>query len=70
MMKVYNESANNGVLCRATPESDLDDDADCSVLSLGLFPGEYLEPPGEDRVMFRFEAAWDSSLHNSLLLNR
>ena len=24
----------------------------------------------DDRVMFRFEAAWDSSLHNSLLLNR
>ena len=22
------------------------------------------------RTMFRFEAAWDSSLHNSLLLNR
>ncbi len=25
---------------------------------------------GDDRTMFRFEAAWDSSLHNSLLLNR
>ena len=24
----------------------------------------------DDRVIFRFEAAWDSSLHNSLLLNR
>ena len=24
----------------------------------------------DDRVFFRFEAAWDSSLHNSLLLNR
>ena len=24
----------------------------------------------EERTMFRFEAAWDSSLHNSLLLNR
>lgn len=32
--------------------------------------GEYMEIPGDDRVMFRFEAAWDSSLHNSPLLNR
>ncbi|XP_040578611.1 kinesin-like protein unc-104 isoform X3 [Lepeophtheirus salmonis] len=55
---------------RVTPESDIDDDLDGSVLSLGLFPGEYLEYQGEERSMFRFEAAWDSSLHNSLLLNR
>lgn len=55
---------------RNTPESDEDEDNDNSVLSLGLFPGDYLEIPGEDRNMFRFEAAWDSSLHNSALLNR
>ncbi|XP_065560293.1 kinesin-like protein unc-104 isoform X2 [Artemia franciscana] len=56
---------------RTTPESDFEEeDNDASVLSLGLFPGEYLEIPGEDRVLYRFEAAWDSSLHNSLLLNR
>lgn len=55
---------------RNTPESDDEDDNDGSVLSLGLFPGEYLETPGDDRCMFRFEAAWDSSLHNSPLLNR
>jgi len=24
----------------------------------------------DERTLFRFEAAWDSSLHNSLLLNR
>ncbi|XP_068217159.1 kinesin-like protein unc-104 isoform X4 [Palaemon carinicauda] len=54
---------------RTTPESE-DDDNDASVLSLGLFPGEYLEYQGEDRTFFRFEAAWDSSLHNSILLNR
>ncbi|XP_029342942.1 kinesin-like protein unc-104 isoform X11 [Acyrthosiphon pisum] len=54
---------------RNIPQSE-DDDTDNSVLSLGLFPGEYLEIPGEDRCMFRFEAAWDSSLHNSILLNR
>ena len=71
---------------RVHPESDVEDDMDGSVLSLGLFPGEYLDVPGtttvntlngsaamnqnEERTMFRFEAAWDSSLHNSLLLNR
>lgn len=54
---------------RTTPESE-DDNNDASVLSLGLFPGEYLEYPGEDRTVFRFEAAWDSSLHNSIMLNR
>ncbi|XP_017795606.1 PREDICTED: kinesin-like protein unc-104 isoform X3 [Habropoda laboriosa] len=54
---------------RNTPEPE-EEDNDSSVLSLGLFPGEYLEIPGDDRCMFRFEAAWDSSLHNSTLLNR
>jgi len=53
-----------------TPESDVDDDLDGSVLSLGLFPGEYIDGGGDERTLFRFEAAWDSSLHNSLLLNR
>lgn len=60
---------------RITPESDVEDDTDGSVLSLGLFPGEYVteSPSGaieDSRTIFRFEAAWDSSLHNSLLLNR
>uniref|UniRef100_T1IJB9 OTU domain-containing protein 3 n=1 Tax=Strigamia maritima TaxID=126957 RepID=T1IJB9_STRMM len=54
---------------RTTPECD-EEDNDNSVLSLGLFPGEYLEVPGDDRTFYRFEAAWDSSLHNSVLLNR
>ncbi|RZF34007.1 hypothetical protein LSTR_LSTR012352 [Laodelphax striatellus] len=54
---------------RNTPEPE-EEDNDSSVLSLGLFPGEVVEIPGDDRCMFRFEAAWDSSLHNSPLLNR
>ncbi|XP_032456660.1 kinesin-like protein unc-104 isoform X12 [Nasonia vitripennis] len=54
---------------RNTPEPE-EEDNDSSVLSLGLFPGEYLDLPGDDRCMYRFEAAWDSSLHNSALLNR
>ena len=43
-----------------------------------MISGEYLDSNHamsgsgvtDDRVIFRFEAAWDSSLHNSLLLNR
>lgn len=56
---------------RNTPEpADELDDTDSCVLSLGLFPGDVVEVPGDDRSFFRFEAAWDSSLHNSTLLNR
>ncbi|XP_041675691.1 kinesin-like protein unc-104 isoform X4 [Drosophila eugracilis] len=55
---------------RNTPESSDEQDEDACVLSLGLFPGEVLEVPGDDRSFYRFEAAWDSSLHNSTLLNR
>ncbi|KAG8189809.1 hypothetical protein JTE90_026115 [Oedothorax gibbosus] len=54
---------------RTTPECD-DDDSDTSVLSLGIFPGDFYEKSGDDRTFFRFEAAWDSSLHNSVLMNR
>lgn len=54
---------------RNQPECD-DDENDTSVVSLGLFPGENLELPGDSRAFYRFEAAWDSSLHNSILLNR
>ncbi|XP_043209374.1 kinesin-like protein unc-104 isoform X1 [Amphibalanus amphitrite] len=55
---------------RNTVEFEEEDENDTSVLSLGLFPGEYIEYAGDSRTIFRFEAAWDSSLHNSVLLNR
>ena len=58
---------------RTGAESGNGDDSgenDMSVVSLGLFPGEVLEFPGDTRHFYRFEAAWDSSLHNSILLNR
>lgn len=54
---------------RSTPECD-EEDNDSSVLSLGIFPGGYLEMAGDDRTFYHFEAAWDSSLHSSTLLNR
>ncbi|CAB3405236.1 unnamed protein product [Caenorhabditis bovis] len=53
---------------RSGPEWAGGDDVD--VLSLGLFPGTFLEFSMDDRTFFQFEAAWDSSLHNSPLLNR
>ncbi len=34
---------------RCTPDCQLEDDEDGSILSLGLFPGEILEIPGDDR---------------------
>uniref|UniRef100_A0A158Q8M3 Kinesin-like protein unc-104 n=1 Tax=Elaeophora elaphi TaxID=1147741 RepID=A0A158Q8M3_9BILA len=52
---------------RTTPEWSGED---VDVLSLGLFPGTFLEFSMDDRVFFQFEAAWDSSLHNSPLLNK
>ncbi|XP_060574744.1 kinesin-like protein unc-104 isoform X4 [Ruditapes philippinarum] len=54
---------------RTTPDFR-DYDTEHTVLSLGLFPACYIQQPTDDRVFFRFEAAWDSSLHNSPLLNR
>ncbi|KAG6463634.1 hypothetical protein O3G_MSEX013986 [Manduca sexta] len=55
---------------RNTPEANEDttDGDEDGALSLGLFPGE--RPSLDDRAVFRFEAAWDSSLHGSPLLNR
>ncbi|GBP28430.1 Kinesin-like protein KIF1B [Eumeta japonica] len=55
---------------RNSPEANEDtaDGEEDGALSLGLFPGE--RPSLDDRAVFRFEAAWDSSLHGSPLLNR
>uniref|UniRef100_F6Q5L9 Kinesin-like protein unc-104 n=1 Tax=Ciona intestinalis TaxID=7719 RepID=F6Q5L9_CIOIN len=41
-----------------------------NILSLSLLPGHYVYPPIDDRTFYRFESSWDSSLHNSPLLNR
>ncbi|XP_074605037.1 kinesin family member unc-104 isoform X3 [Brevipalpus obovatus] len=56
---------------RTTPEcsDNFDDEEDDSVLSLSLFPIEFLERI-DNRIAYRFEAAWDTSLHNSWLMNR
>ncbi|TRY91741.1 hypothetical protein DNTS_018983 [Danionella cerebrum] len=62
---------------RNTPEAD-ETIIDPNILSLNILSSSYIRPSYDDRVslgvdhrtFFRFEAAWDSSMHNSLLLNR
>ncbi|XP_034736275.1 kinesin-like protein KIF1A isoform X7 [Etheostoma cragini] len=54
---------------RNTPEAD-ETIIDPNILSLNILSAGYVRPMQEDRTFYRFEAAWDSSMHNSLLLNR
>ncbi|KAG8508288.1 LOW QUALITY PROTEIN: Kinesin-like protein KIF1B, partial [Galemys pyrenaicus] len=54
---------------RNTPETD-ESLVDPNILSLNILSSGYVRPAQDDRTFFQFEAAWDSSMHNSLLLNR
>uniref|UniRef100_A0A8C1IZ09 plus-end-directed kinesin ATPase n=1 Tax=Cyprinus carpio TaxID=7962 RepID=A0A8C1IZ09_CYPCA len=63
---------------RNTPETD-ETIIDPNILSLNILSAGYIRPTQDDRqfldsdmprIFYRFEAAWDSSMHNSLLLNR
>ncbi|XP_041126300.1 kinesin-like protein KIF1A isoform X17 [Polyodon spathula] len=62
---------------RNTPEAD-ETIIDPNILSLNILSVGYIQPCQDDsislgsdhRTFYRFEAAWDSSMHNSLLLNR
>ncbi|XP_062988457.1 kinesin-like protein KIF1A isoform X8 [Elgaria multicarinata webbii] len=54
---------------RNTPEGD-ESLIDPNILSLNILSSGYIRPSQDDRTFFQFEAAWDSSMHNSLLLNR
>nr|XP_061834341.1 kinesin-like protein KIF1A isoform X8 [Nerophis lumbriciformis] len=54
---------------RNTPESD-ETLVDPNILSLNILSAGYVKPLQDDRTFYRFETAWDSSMHNSLLLNR
>ncbi|XP_077462838.1 kinesin-like protein KIF1A isoform X8 [Stigmatopora argus] len=54
---------------RNTPEWD-ESAVDPNILSLNILSAGYVRPLHDDRTFYRFEAAWDSSMHNSLLLNR
>ncbi|CAH8435760.1 unnamed protein product [Schistosoma turkestanicum] len=53
---------------RENPEW-LDSDEHTHILSLSLLPAQQIHETNSDRISFRFEAAWDSSLHASKLLN-
>ncbi|XP_030431445.1 kinesin-like protein KIF1A isoform X4 [Gopherus evgoodei] len=54
---------------RNTPEGD-ESLIDPNILSLNILSSGYVKPSQDDRTFYQFEAAWDSSMHNSLLLNR
>ncbi|XP_025145076.1 kinesin-like protein KIF1A isoform X13 [Bubalus bubalis] len=54
---------------RNTPETD-ESLIDPNILSLSILSSGYICPAQDDRTFYQFEAAWDSSMHNSLLLNR
>ncbi|XP_073073924.1 kinesin-like protein KIF1A isoform X17 [Manis javanica] len=62
---------------RNTPETD-ESLIDPNILSLNILSSGYIHPAQDDRISFghdtrtfyQFEAAWDSSMHNTLLLNR
>ena len=40
------------------------------ILSLNILSSHYIQKQNDDKTYFCFEVAWDSSLHNSALLNR
>ncbi|UJR32870.1 hypothetical protein I4U23_020331 [Adineta vaga] len=46
------------------------DESDGQVLSLNIISAHYIQKHHDERTFYHFEVAWDSSLHNSLLLNR
>ncbi|KAM4651094.1 kinesin-like protein KIF1B isoform 12-T13 [Discoglossus pictus] len=58
------------VVGRVRNKAEVDDAAADAVLSLNIISAKYLKSSHSSRTFYRFEAVWDSSLHNSLLLNR
>ncbi|KAL8620050.1 hypothetical protein ACOMHN_015332 [Nucella lapillus] len=66
------KDVNELVVGRIRNSLEYTDDSDCedTVLSLSLFPAHFLQYSNDERVFFQFEAAWDSSLHDTPLLNR
>ncbi|XP_020829793.1 kinesin-like protein KIF1B isoform X2 [Phascolarctos cinereus] len=52
-------------------KAEVDEAAVDAILSLNIISAKYLKSShNSSRTFYRFEAVWDSSLHNSLLLNR
>ena len=46
------------------------DETDSQMLSLNIIASHHIQKQHDERTFYHFEVAWDSSLHNSLLLNR
>nr|XP_020637856.1 kinesin-like protein KIF1B isoform X5 [Pogona vitticeps] len=59
------------VVGRIRNKPEVDEAAVDAILSLNIISAKYLRlSHNSNRTFYRFEAVWDSSLHNSLLLNR
>ncbi|XP_015233617.1 PREDICTED: kinesin-like protein KIF1B isoform X5 [Cyprinodon variegatus] len=59
------------VVGRIRNKAEVDDGAADAVLSLNIISAKNIKSShNTNRTFYRFEAVWDSSLHNSLLLNR
>ncbi|XP_053136731.1 kinesin-like protein KIF1B isoform X9 [Hemicordylus capensis] len=59
------------VVGRIRNKAEVDEAAVDAILSLNIISAKYLRiSHSSNRTFYRFEAVWDSSLHNSLLLNR
>ncbi|XP_056279528.1 kinesin-like protein KIF1B isoform X19 [Pseudoliparis swirei] len=59
------------VVGRIRSKTEVDESAADSVLSLNIISAKNIKSShNSNRTFYRFEAVWDSSLHNSLLLNR
>ncbi|XP_074501179.1 kinesin-like protein KIF1B isoform X4 [Sebastes fasciatus] len=59
------------VVGRIRSKTEVDDSAADAVLSLNIISAKNIKSShNSNRTFYRFEAVWDSSLHNSLLLNR
>ncbi|XP_030866155.2 kinesin-like protein KIF1B isoform X11 [Gorilla gorilla gorilla] len=59
------------VVGRIRNKPEVDEAAVDAILSLNIISAKYLKSShNSSRTFYRFEAVWDSSLHNSLLLNR
>ncbi|XP_051844550.1 kinesin-like protein KIF1B isoform X6 [Antechinus flavipes] len=59
------------VVGRIRSKAEVDEAAVDAILSLNIISAKYLKSShNSSRTFYRFEAVWDSSLHNSLLLNR
>ncbi|XP_077007470.1 kinesin-like protein KIF1B isoform X6 [Tamandua tetradactyla] len=69
--ELYWKDVRELVVGRIRNKAEVDEAAIDAILSLNIISAKYLKSShNSSRTFYRFEAVWDSSLHNSLLLNR